>query len=113
LRVLEFIEKTGASFRVCDPLVEKVEGKNIEILRDWRQAVQGVNAIVIASDHKEFYQIGIEEASSLTGRETAILDGKNVISNLNVKPKYRVLYAGVGRPAYLLEPDGSKKRVEL
>ncbi|MBO3800552.1 MAG: hypothetical protein FGF52_05835 [Candidatus Brockarchaeota archaeon] len=59
--------------KVCDPLVEKVEGKNIEILKDWKQAVQGVNAIVIASDHKEFYRIGVEEASSLAGREIAIL----------------------------------------
>jgi hypothetical protein len=55
----------------------------------------------------------IEEASSLAGRETAILDGKNVISNLNGKPRHRILYVGVGRPAYLLEPDGSKKKVEL
>ncbi|MCX8183072.1 MAG: nucleotide sugar dehydrogenase [Crenarchaeota archaeon] len=113
LRVLEFIEKTGAKVKVCDPLVEKIEGKDIEIIRDWRKVVQDANAIVIASDHKEFYQIQIEEASSLAGREVAILDGKNVIGNLNVKPQYRVLYAGVGRPAYLLEPDGSKKRVEL
>jgi nucleotide sugar dehydrogenase len=113
LRVLEFIEKIRASFKVCDPLVEKVEGKDIEILRDWRQAVQGANVIVIASDHKEFYQMEIEEASSLAGRETAILDGKNVISNLNGKPRHRILYVGVGRPAYLLEPDGSKKKVEL
>jgi len=113
LRILEFIEKTGAKVKVCDPLVEKVEGKDIEILRDWRKAVQGADAIVIASDHKEFYQIEIEEASGLAGRETAILDGKNVVSHLNGKPKHRVLYAGVGRPAYLIEPDGCKKRVEI
>ncbi len=113
LRILEFIEKTGASFRACDPLVEKVEGKSVEILSDWRQAVQGANVIIIASDHKEFYQIEIEEASSLAGGETAILDGKNVISNLNGKPKHRVLYVGVGRPAFLIEPDGFRKRAEI
>jgi len=113
LRILEFIEKTGAKVKVCDPLVEKIEGKDIEIFRDWRKAAQGADAIVIASDHKEFYQIEIEEVSSLAGRETAILDGKNVVSHLNGKPKHRVLYVGVGRPAYLIEPDGCKKRVEI
>ncbi|MGB9718159.1 MAG: nucleotide sugar dehydrogenase [Thermoproteota archaeon] len=113
LRILEFIEKTGAKVKICDPLVEKVEGKDIEILREWRKAVQGADVIVIASDHKEFYQIEIEEASSLAGKETAILDGKNVVSSLNGKPKHRVLYAGVGRPAFLIEPDGCKKRVEI
>ncbi|MEM2088245.1 MAG: nucleotide sugar dehydrogenase [Thermoproteota archaeon] len=113
LKILDFIEKLGGNIRVCDPLVKNVEGRDIEVLRDWRQAVQGSNVIIIASDHKEFYEISIEEASRLTGKDFAILDGKNIISNFNVKPRHRVLYVGVGRPAFLIEPNGHKKHVEI
>ncbi|MEM2940371.1 MAG: nucleotide sugar dehydrogenase [Thermoproteota archaeon] len=113
LRILDFIQKLGGNIRVCDPLVKSVEGKDIEILKDWRQAVQGVNVIIIASDHREFREIDIEEASGLTGKDFAILDGKSVINNFNIKPQYRVLYVGVGRPAFLIEPNGHKKHVEI
>jgi len=113
LKILSFIEKLGASIRICDPLVRKVEGKNYEIVRDWRRVVKNVDTIIIASDHREFYEIKIEEASELAGKDLAILDGKNVINDFNVKPRHRVLYVGTGRPAFIIKPDGSKERVEI
>jgi nucleotide sugar dehydrogenase len=113
LKILDFIEKLGAQIKVCDPLVRNVEGRDIEVSTDWRKAVQGANVIIIASDHKEFHEIDIEKASVLTGKDFAILDGRSIISSFNVKPRYRVLYVGVGRPALLIEPDGCKKHVEI
>jgi nucleotide sugar dehydrogenase len=113
LKILSFIEKLGASIRVCDPLVEKIEGKGYEVVKDWRRVVKGSDVIIIASDHKEFSEIGIGEASELAGKDLAILDGKNVINDFNVKPQYRVLYVGTGRPAFIIEPDGRKERVEM
>ncbi len=113
LKILSFIEKLGVSIRVCDPLVEKVEGKGYEVVKDWRRVVKGADVIIIASDHKEFHEIRIGEASELAGKDLAILDGKNVVNDFNVKPRYRVLYVGTGRPAFIIEPDGRKERVEM
>lgn len=113
LRILDFIRNTGADFRVCDPLVEELEDENIEIFKDWRQVVRGADVVIIASDHKEFYEISIEEVSRLIRRDFVIADGKNVISSLDAKPEHRVLYVGVGRPALLIEPDGRKKHIEV
>jgi len=113
LKILSFIEKLGASIRVCDPLVEKIEGKDYEVVKDWRRAAKGADVIIIASDHKEFHEIRMEEASELAGKDLAILDGKSVINDFNVKPRYRVLYVGTGRPAFIIEPDGRKERVEM
>lgn len=113
LKILSFIEKIGASIRICDPLVEEVEGKKYEVVKDWRRVVKDADAMIIASDHREFNEIRIEEASELAGKDLAILDGKNVINDFNVKPRYRVLYVGTGRPAFIIKPDGSKENVEI
>ncbi|MBO3799706.1 MAG: nucleotide sugar dehydrogenase [Candidatus Brockarchaeota archaeon] len=113
LKILSFIEKLGASIRVCDPLVEKLEGKNYEVIKDWRKAVKGADVIIIASDHREFHEIRIGEASELAGKDLAILDGKNVINDFNAKPRYRVLYVGTGRPSFIIKPDSRKERVEI
>lgn len=113
LKVLSFIEKLSINVKVCDPLVKNVEGKNYKILRDWRDAVRGADVVIIASDHNEFREINIEELSNLAGKELAILDGKNVIRNFNVKTKHRVLYVGTGRPALIIEENGYKNYVDL
>ncbi|MEM2351079.1 MAG: nucleotide sugar dehydrogenase [Thermoproteota archaeon] len=113
LKVLSFIEKLGTNIRVCDPLVRGIEGKCYEIIKDWKRAVENADVIIIASDHKEFREIDVEELSNIAGKELAILDGKNVISNFNVKPRYRVLYVGTGRPAFIIEVNGYKKHVNL
>ncbi|MBO3769363.1 MAG: nucleotide sugar dehydrogenase [Thermoproteota archaeon] len=113
LKILSFIEKLSVNVKVCDPLVKSVEGKDYEILRDWRDAVRGADVVIIASDHKEFREINIEELSNLAGKELAILDGRNVISSFNVKPRYRVLYVGTGRPALIIEKNGYKNHVDL
>ncbi|MBO3840247.1 MAG: nucleotide sugar dehydrogenase [Thermoproteota archaeon] len=113
LKILSFIEKLGASIRICDPLVEEVEGKNYEIVKDWRRVVKNADVTIIASDHREFYEIRIEEVSELAGKDLAILDGKNVINDFNVKPRYPVLYVGTGRPAFIIKPDGRKEYIEI
>jgi nucleotide sugar dehydrogenase len=113
LKVLSFIEKAGGMVKACDPLVERIEGRDIEILRDWRKTVHGADVTIIASDHKEFSEISIEEVSELAGKDSAIIDGKNLIKDFNVRPRYRVLYVGVGRPALLIDTNGRRKHVEI
>lgn len=111
LKILDYIEKLGAKIKICDPLVKNVGGR--EIIQDWKRTIRGVDVIIIASDHREFCEMEIEEASSLAGKDVAILDGKNILNNFNVRPRYRVLYVGVGRPAFLIEPDGHKRALNM
>ena len=76
------LEDLGADLYVCDPYVK--DSKSI------KEVLNNCEAIVIATNHREFMKIENWENIKL------IIDGRNCLDKNSIKEK-KILYSGIGR----------------
>ena len=100
--VLEELLKLGYTVQaVHDPYVKKdpkVEALGIKFTNNIEEALDGVDVIVIVTDHPEYKKISMEKFKNLSGKnKVLIVDSRHVIANWE-KASEGIFYTGVGRP---------------
>lgn len=85
----------GADVRVHDPWVTNWPG--IDISQDLDSVLSGVDAVVIFTGHRMYYQLDSHKVRELSGSSRCvIIDGRNVI-NPDVFIQNGFIYLGIGR----------------
>lgn len=88
-KIIELLKEKGARLRIYDPFVlEKSTVKNLD------DALTGARAVVIATAHTEFKQLGPERLAAF-GTEV-VMDGRNCLDR-NAFQDSIISYHGVGR----------------
>jgi len=93
----ELAEEWGAEVYVYDPYFtpEEVERLGFKLKEDFKE----VDAIVIATDHKEFVQLDLAKIANEV-RTKVIVDGRHVVDPRKAI-EHEFIYVGVGRTNYL------------
>lgn len=91
----DMLLEAGAEVKVHDPHVLKYPG--VEVSQDVSEAVQGADAVIIFTGHKNYFCLDLAGLKQLTGQEHPVLvDGRNV-----VEPDEFIdagfVYKGIGR----------------
>lgn len=89
LKIIELLEKRATILHIYDPYVpEKSNAKNLE------EVLQKAEAVIVATDHKEFIQISAEKFSQYNIR--VVIDGKNCLDKEKII-REGIIYKGIGR----------------
>ncbi|THE12298.1 nucleotide sugar dehydrogenase [Bacillus timonensis] len=78
LEVLHHLDTLGIEYSVFDPHIREVKVKNQSV--DFKEALTGVDLILILTDHNEFKALAPEEASDLV-RSKLVIDTKNCLDH--------------------------------
>jgi len=89
LKILEKLKEHGSIVHIFDPFVSK-----LSTVRDITELLQKSDAIVLATNHKEFERIPVEEFKKHNIQ--VIVDGKNCLDKHAIL-KSGILYRGIGR----------------
>jgi len=87
------LREWGANVYAYDPLCTPEDAKRFGA--EWKEDFEGIDAIVITADHKEFKELDLEKLSKEM-RTRVIVDGRNVINPENAR-KNGFVYLRVGR----------------
>ncbi|MFH0820019.1 MAG: nucleotide sugar dehydrogenase [bacterium] len=89
LKIIELLRKKGANLHIFDPYIAKLSttGSLAELL-------QKSEAIIVATNHREFLQMPVEEFGNNNIR--VIIDGRNCLDKKAIK-KLGIVYRGIGR----------------
>ena len=83
---------------VHDPYVREDERLGEQLTSDLSEALRGAHAVVIATDHPEYFELDVGWVLRATGRSAvAVVDGRHVV-DVSRLPERGVVYVGVGRP---------------
>lgn len=83
----------GAKIMVYDPYCDESFGA--EKARDVMTAIEGVDCLVIATDHKMFQDLDIRKIKSLMSPKPIIVDGKRIVNPVKAKEQ-GFAYYGIG-----------------
>ena len=87
--------KADAKVMVHDPYVMNYPG--IEISDDLKKVVMDADAVVVLTEHSEYFNLEADWIKKVTGKEnTIIVDGRNVIEPDDFISK-GFIYKGIGR----------------
>lgn len=91
----EMLLEAGAEVKVHDPHVLKYPG--VEISQELSEVVEGVDAVVIFTGHKNYFELDPSGMKELTAQEhPVIVDGRNVVDSDGFIDAGFV-YKGIGR----------------
>ena len=91
--IIEELKEWGARVYAYDPLCTKDDAERFGA--EWKEGFEGIDAIVITADHKEFKELDLDEIAEQV-RTRIIVDGRNVIEPEKAK-KAGFMYKRVGR----------------
>ena len=89
------LRQMGADVTCYDPLVIP-EGQDIEFRGSLGEAVQGVDCIVITTDHSAFKSLNLKSIAKLANYPLAIVDGRHVLAPKELEDS-GITYIGIGR----------------
>ena len=89
LEIQELLEEAGADLKVFDPhILDKSNVKSLE------EALDGAQAVLLATDHNEFKDINAETFSKAGVK--VVIDGKNCLDRDKIKES-GMIFKGIGR----------------
>ena len=91
--IVRELMRLGAEVVVYDPYCEESFGA--EGAKDVNEAVREADCIVIATDHKVFRELNLEDIKTLMSEDPAIVDGKRIMDFWEAK-RQGFTYFGVG-----------------
>jgi len=83
-----------------DPYVKERDYKKTELTNDFDKAVTGADVLMFATNHKEYYNIDLDELKKKV-RTPIIIDGRNIFDKKLVQERgfiYRKVGEGPGKP---------------
>ncbi len=92
-RIIRNLMKSGAEVVVYDPYSDESFGA--EKAGNLMKAVEGADCIVVATDHKIFRELELEEIKALMTESPVIVDGRRIV-NLTKAKKQGFRYSGIG-----------------
>jgi len=97
--LINYLESYGISNIVIhDPYVKADPRLSKPLYGDLGEALRGAHAIIIATDHPEYFNLDLKWIKERTGRDAiAVVDPRHVINTDQVFQK-GLVYVGVGRP---------------
>ena len=90
---IKLIEEKNAEVIIHDPYVRPEEVERVQ--HDFDGSVTDVDAILIVTNHKEYYDIDLDKLKNLM-RKPVIIDGRNVFNAQDCK-NHGFIYFGVGK----------------
>lgn len=88
-KIIEILETKNAEFKTFDPyFLEKSTSKSLEEILDYS------DAIIIATAHKDFININIEQLKSKNIQ--IVIDGRNCLNKEEIETN-NIIYKGIGR----------------
>ena len=91
--IIEELKEWGANVYAYDPLCTREDAERFGA--EWKEDFDGVDAIVITADHREFKELNIEKIAERMSTRI-IVDGRNVIDPKKAE-KSGFIYMRVGR----------------
>jgi UDP-N-acetyl-D-mannosaminuronic acid dehydrogenase len=82
------------TFIAHDPYVKERDYKETELTSDFDKAVSGADVLIFATNHKEYYNINLDDLKKKV-RTPIIIDGRNIFNKKLVEEK-RFIYRKVG-----------------
>lgn len=76
--LVEELRNLGYKVRVHDPYLEK-PSREVEFHRDLGNALKGVQAVIVATDHSVYSQLDIKEMEKMAGGELLVFDARGVL----------------------------------
>jgi nucleotide sugar dehydrogenase len=92
LKIVEELKKWGSVVYAYDPLCSEEDARTFGV--KWKSDFKGVDAIVVATDHRDFEKIDLEEVAKEV-RNRIIVDARRVFDKAKAL-KLGFLYLGVG-----------------
>ena len=92
IRIIEGLKKWGSIVYAYDPLCNEEDARKLGVR--WKSDFEGVDAIVVATDHREFKEINLEEVAEKV-RHKIIVDGRRVFDREEAL-RLGFVYLGVG-----------------
>ena len=91
--VVSRLKGLGAEVVVYDPYNDESFGA--ERARDVKEAVEGANCVVIATDHRMFKELNLEGVKALMRKKPVIVDGRQMVDGAEAR-KRGFKYFGIG-----------------
>jgi UDP-N-acetyl-D-mannosaminuronic acid dehydrogenase len=92
LKIIEELKKWGSVVYAYDPLCNEEDARIFGA--SWKSDFEGVDAIVVATDHRDFEQINLKEVAEKV-RHRIIVDGRRVFDKEEAL-RHGFVYLGVG-----------------
>lgn len=89
------LKQLGAVITAYDPLITSVN-QDLPFKNSLKEAIQGVDCIVIATDHSAFKSLNLKSIARLANQPLAIVDGRHVLTPKEVADS-GIIYIGLGR----------------
>ena len=99
LEVAKILVEKGYKVKVFDPYVKSflLSGFGFEAVSSFEEALEGVDIVIIVTDHSEFKKIDLSDVKRLSGKNRiAVVDARDIIELKDIPPN--IIYVGVGRP---------------
>jgi len=99
LEVVKMLVEKGYKVKVFDPYVSPslLSGFGFEAVSSFEEALEGVDIVIIATDHSEFKKIDLSDVKRLSGKNRiAVVDARDIIELKDIPPN--IIYVGVGKP---------------
>ena len=90
---IDLLKENNIEVVVHDPHVKRAD--EIEIIENFEEAVNGVDAILIVTNHKMYYEIDLEKLKNLMNNPI-IIDGRNIFDGGRCR-ELGFIYYGVGK----------------
>ncbi|MFX1393207.1 MAG: nucleotide sugar dehydrogenase [Promethearchaeota archaeon] len=70
-----------------DPWVREKDYKETKLTSDLNEAVKGADVLIFATNHKEYYDIDLDDLKNKVKIRPIIIDGRNIFNKKNVETK--------------------------
>jgi len=99
LEVVKILVEKGYKVKVFDPYVNPslLSGFGFEAVSSFEEVLEGVDIVIIVTDHSEFRKIDLSDVKRLSGKNRiAVVDARDIIELKDIPPN--IIYVGVGKP---------------
>ena len=94
-KIVEILKKQGPTIQIFDPYFKNSEVFGIKTIDNYVSNLQNLDAIIIATSHKEFHNLDPIFLKSKM-KNPIVIDTKNIIDQRSAE-KYGLIYRGIGR----------------
>ena len=94
--IINYLNDNKAYINTFDPYVDDVNDLKVEHFNDLRECVKDTDCIIIATAHKEFLEMDLNEIKLLTNEKCLFIDGRCVFNPDNILDA-GFIFRGVGR----------------
>lgn len=94
--IKEILQNQGAAVLVCDPVIETLDPSNNIGLTSLDSFFEGLDGVIMATDHDTFSKIDWEEAGNVMRTRVAV-DTRNFLDAESLK-RFGFAYRGIGKP---------------